>query len=89
MIVYPQREIGIVYACSNEKGEVGVQVKGKKILVNHKRIKLHIAASELYPENYDFSIIFDSVKNRKARRILERRHEEGNVVVIKQGDSGP
>ena len=41
VIVYPQKEIGIVYACSNDKGEIGVQVKEKKMLINHKRIKLH------------------------------------------------
>jgi len=87
VVVYPQKEIGIVYARSNEKGEIGVQVKGTKMLVNHKRIKLHVAASELYPENYDFSIIFDSVENRKARHILGKRHEEGNVVIIKEGDN--
>lgn len=86
VIVYPLQEIGIVYARSNEKGEIGVQVKGSKRLVNHKRIKLHVAASELYPEDYDFSIIFDSVENRKARRIVERRHEEGNVIRIKEGE---
>lgn len=85
VVVYPQKEIGIVYARSNEKGEIGVQVKGQKKLVNHKRIKLHVPASELYPEDYDFSTIFDSVENRKARRILNRRHEEGNVVIIEKG----
>ncbi|WP_101909725.1 endonuclease MutS2 [Marasmitruncus massiliensis] len=87
VMVYPQKEIGIVYARSNEKGEIGVQIKGVKKLISHKRIKLHVAASELYPEGYDFSIVFDSVENRKARRILERRHEEGNVVIIKEGEN--
>ena len=87
VFVYPQKEIGIVYAQANDKGEIGVQVKGEKRLVNHKRIKLYIAASELYPENYDFSIIFDTVENRKARHIMEKRHQEGNVVIIKEGDN--
>lgn len=87
VLVYPQKETGIVYARSNEKGEIGVQVKGEKRLVNHKRIKLQVPAQELYPENYDFSIIFDSVKNRKARHIMEKRHQEGNVVIIKEGDT--
>ena len=87
VIVYPRKEIGIVYASSNEKGEIGVQIKREKILVNHKRIKLHIPASELYPEDYDFSVIFDSVENRKARHILDKRHEEGNMVIIKEGDT--
>ncbi|MFA9381668.1 MAG: DNA mismatch repair protein MutS, partial [Acetanaerobacterium sp.] len=87
VMVYPKKEIGIVCARSNENGEIGVQVKGEKRLVNHKRIKLNVAASELYPEGYDFSVIFDSVKNRKARRILEKRHQEGNVVIIKEGEN--
>jgi len=81
VIVYPQKETGIVYAPSNAKGEIGVQIKGKKSLINHKRLKLQIAASELYPDDYDFSIIFDSVANRKARHQLDKGHYEGNVIV--------
>ena len=86
VLVYPAKETGIVYARANNRGEIGVQVKGIKKLVNHKRIKLQVPASELYPEDYDFSILFDSVANRKARRILERRHQEGNTIVIKEGE---
>ncbi len=86
VIVSPGREIGIVYARDNGKGEIGVQVKGVKKLYNHKRPRLHVAAEDLYPEDYDFSIIFDSVENRKARHLLDKRHVEGNVVVIKEGD---
>lgn len=85
VFVHPQKEIGIVYARANEKGEVGVQVKGEKRMINHKRIKLHIPASELYPEDYDFSIIFDSVENRKARHLMQKRHEDGNIIIIKEG----
>ena len=81
--VYPQKEIGIVFARTDEKGNIGVQVKGRKLLVNHKRLKLKVSAGELYPEEYDFSIVFDSVENRKARRLMDRRHVEGNTVVIK------
>jgi dsDNA-specific endonuclease/ATPase MutS2 len=87
VFVYPRKEIGIVYARSNEKGEIGVQVKGQKRLVNHKRIKLFVPASELYPEDYDFSIIFDSVANRKARHLMGKRHVEGNVAITKEGDN--
>ena len=86
VFVLPNREIGIVYARANEKGEVGVQIKGEKRLINHKRIKLHVPASELYPEDYDFSIIFDSVENRKARHIMGKRHEKGNVIIISDGE---
>ena len=50
-----------------------MQLANKKIYINHKRVKLHVAADELYPEDYDFSIIFDSVANRKARHDMERK----------------
>lgn len=84
--VYPQKEIGIVYARSNERGEIGVQVKGRKQRINHKRLKLLVAADELYPDNYDFSILFDSVVNRKARKLMEKRHEPGNIIVRREDD---
>lgn len=74
VIVYPEKKIGIVYKKANEKGEVLVQIQKEKIFVNHKRLKLKIAASELYPENYDFSIIFDTVENRKTRHQMGKRH---------------
>ncbi|MGI6469411.1 MAG: hypothetical protein ACOX0Q_10465 [Syntrophomonadaceae bacterium] len=66
------------------RGEIGVQIKGRKKLVNHKRIKLFVPASELYPENYDFSIVFDTVANRKARHLMGKRHVEGNIAIIKE-----
>ena len=80
VLVYPQKDIGIVYERANSKGEIGVQIKGKKHLINHKRLKLKVAAAELYPEDYDFSIIFDSVENRKARHLMGRKHVDGNTV---------
>ena len=33
-----------------------------------------VKAGELYPEDYDFSIVFDSVENRKARHQMERKY---------------
>ncbi|MBH1940849.1 DNA mismatch repair protein MutS [Mobilitalea sibirica] len=75
VMVYPQKKIGIVYETANEKGEVGVQIQKKKVLVNHKRIQLKASASEMYPEDYDFSIVFDSVANRKARRKMEKGYQ--------------
>jgi len=85
VIVYPQKIVGIVYMQANEKGEIGVQIKGKKQLIKHKRIKLRVAASELYPEDYDFSIIFDTVENRKARHLMGRKYVRGNTVMVDEG----
>lgn len=75
--VYPDKTIGIVFRTANERGELGVQIKGKKLLINHKRVKLLCPAGELYPEDYDFSILFDTVANRKARHDMERKHDPG------------
>ena len=80
VIVYPEKKIGIVYQVCNEKGEIGIQIAKTKKLINYKRIKLHVAATEMYPEDYDFSIIFDTVANRKARHKMGKRHQEGVVI---------
>jgi hypothetical protein len=74
VMVYPGREIGLVYDPADEKGLVGVQIKGVKSRIPHKRLKLHVAAESMYPDDYDFSIVFDSVENRKARHQMNKRH---------------
>lgn len=81
-MVYPDKKIGIVCRKANEKGVLRVQMANKKIWINHKRIKLHVAAEELYPENYDFSIIFDSVANRKLRHQIDRGKIVEEQIVI-------
>jgi dsDNA-specific endonuclease/ATPase MutS2 len=80
VIVYPQKLTGIIYTTTNEKGELGVQIKGKKQFINHKRLQLRVAAKELYPEDYDFSTIFDSVEKRKATHVLSKRYDP-NIVI--------
>ena len=74
VMVYPEKKIGIVCAPINEKGVLRVQLPNKKIWINHKRVKLHVAATELYPEDYDFSIIFETVENRKKRHDMQRKY---------------
>lgn len=78
--VYPQKDIGRVYRSADDKGMLGVQVKGQKLLVNHRRVKLLVASEALYPENYDFDIVFDTVENRKARHTLARKHDPNAVI---------
>lgn len=82
VVVYPDKKIGIVCETVNDKGVLRVQIQGKKIWINHKRVKLLVAAEELYPEDYDFSIIFDTVENRKLRHKMERKYVEGEAVVV-------
>lgn len=76
VMVYPEKKIGIVCVPINEKGVLRVQLPNKKIWINHKRVKLHVAATELYPEDYDFSIVFDTVENRKKRHDMQRKYTE-------------
>jgi DNA mismatch repair protein MutS2 len=84
VVISPENLIGIVYKGPDEKGNYLVQVKGEKKEYNHKRLKLKIAASELYPEDYDFDIIFESVENRKNKKLLSRKHVDGVTIFHKE-----
>lgn len=85
VMVYPEKKIGIVCVPVNEKGVLRVQMRNKKIWINHKRVKLHVAATELYPEDYDFSIVFDTVENRKKRHDMQRKYTDA-VIELKEED---
>jgi dsDNA-specific endonuclease/ATPase MutS2 len=86
VMVYPQKLIGIVYQGANDKGEIIVQIKGNKQLVKQNKIKLLVPASELYPPDYDFSIVFDTVDNRKARHEMSKKHNP-NAVIVYENDN--
>lgn len=79
VLVLPDKKIGIVCEPINEKGVLRVQLPDKKIYINHKRVKLHVAAAELYPEDYDFSIVFDTVEQRKARHDMNRKYTDVQI----------
>ena len=38
-----------------------------------------MAARELSPEDYDFSIIFESVENRKLKHDMDRKYTEETI----------
>lgn len=86
VMVYPQKLIGIVYKEIDELGEIIVQIQGKKQHIKYKRVKLITPASELYPPDYDFSIIFETVQNRKARHKLERKYDKDTQIVYEKED---
>lgn len=71
---------GVVYEGQNNRGDLVVMVMGKKYVINHKRLTLHIDREELYPENYDMDIIFESKEDRKKRKIMSKHHVEGLVI---------
>lgn len=77
---------GIICEVENSKGEYGVMVMKKKLKINQKRLSLYIKTDELYPEDYDFDIVFDTVENRKNKHIMSKKHVEGIKVIIKEED---
>ncbi len=87
VLVYPQKKIGIVFEPVNEQGDVIVQIQKKKLTVNHKRVKLQVSAAEMYPEDYDFSIVFDSVDVRKKRHQMERKYQKDMEIVYPDPDT--
>lgn len=82
VMIYPDKKIGIVCEPVNEKGVLRIQLPNKKIWLNHKRVKLHVAATKLYPDNYDFSILFDSVETRKIHHQMERKYVKDAIHLI-------
>lgn len=84
VMIYPDKKIGIVCEPINERGVLRVQLPDKKIWINHKRVKLHVAATELYPADYDFSIIFDTAANRKIRHDMNRKYTEDVIRYDRQ-----
>ncbi|MWC28738.1 endonuclease MutS2 [Paenibacillus sp. MMS18-CY102] len=73
--IYPLKRTGIVYQEADERGNVTVQVEGKKLSFNRKRLSLYIDRSELYPgSDYDMAIVFDSKSDRKKRHLMSRKY---------------
>lgn len=84
--ISPNGEMGIVYKGPDKMGNYVVQIKGEKKTINHKLLKLHIKASALYPEDYDFDQIFKSKEYRKKSRLMSRKYVEGLMIDVEKED---
>ncbi|WP_028546420.1 endonuclease MutS2 [Paenibacillus taiwanensis] len=73
---------GIVCELEDSKGIVGVLIMKQKCKINKKRLELHVEAKDLYPDNYDLSIVLDTKENRKKRKLMSRKHVEGLMIEI-------
>ena len=85
VLLLPDKKNAIVYQPADDEGNVVIQFRGRKMTVRHNRLKLLVPASELYPPDYDFSIIFDTVANRKAAHTMDRKFDPDAVIVMKEG----
>ena len=81
VFVTTMNRTGIVCEVENARGDIGVMVLKKKIMVSHKRIRPFLEGKDLYPEDYDLSVVLESVQNRKARHKMGKRHVEGLQIV--------
>ena len=85
VLLLPDKKNAIVFRPADDEGNVVIQLQGRKLTVRHNRLKLLVPAAELYPPDYDFSIIFDSVANRKAAHTMARKYDPDAVIVLKEG----
>ncbi len=85
VLLLPDKKNAIVYQPADDEGNVVIQLQGQKITVRHNRLRLLVPASQLYPPDYDFSIIFDTVANRKAAHTMERKFDRDTVIIHKEG----
>ncbi|KOR88864.1 endonuclease MutS2 [Paenibacillus solani] len=74
---------GTVYEAMDNMGNIGVMIQKERLKINHKRLKPYIAAKDLYPEDYDLDIVFESKENRKKRKLMNRQHVEGLQIETK------
>ena len=86
VLLLPDKKNAIVYRPADDEGNVVIQFQGRKMTVKHNRLKLLVPASELYPQDYDFSIVFDTVANRKAAHTMTRKFDPEAVIVLKEGE---
>ncbi len=85
VLLLPDKKNAIVYRPADDEGNVVIQLQGRKLAVRHNRLKLLVPAAELYPLDYDFSIIFDTVANRKAAHTIGRKFDPDAVIILKEG----
>jgi MutS2 family protein len=80
--VHTVKQKGIIYATINKKGELGVMVRNKKMLVMAKRLSPFLDKKDLYPEDYDMDIIFETKENRKKKKLMNRKYVKDMVREI-------
>lgn len=80
--VHTVKQKGIIYDTINKKGELGVMVRNKKMLVMAKRLSPFLDKKDLYPEDYDMDIIFETKENRKKKKLMNRKYVKDMVREI-------
>ena len=85
VLLLPDKQNAVVYRPADDEGYVVIQLQGQKLTVRHNRLKLLVPAEQLYPPDDDFSIVFDTVANRKAAHTMDRKSDPDAVIILKEG----
>ncbi|MHB8757930.1 MAG: endonuclease MutS2 [Bacillota bacterium] len=73
---------GVVAELPNEKGEMVIFTRGKRVTVNHKRVTLVLEAEHLYPDDYDLRVATHTWTERKLMKDMERKRVDGQRVIV-------
>ena len=76
---------GTICELENTKGEVGVMVMGKRYKISHKRIAPYIDSKDLYPDDYDLKIVFETKEDRKKDKLMQKGKGHG-IFIEKKGN---
>lgn len=85
VFVTSMNRTGIVCELENPRGEVGIMIMKKRFVINKKRLRPYIDGKDLYPEDYDMSIVLDSKDDRKKRKMMSKGHVEGLTIEVHGG----
>ncbi|GCD11523.1 endonuclease MutS2 [Clostridium tagluense] len=77
-------DFAIVYKAIDSFNNITVLYKDDFLEVNEKRLKLELKAEDLYPEDYDFNILFMDYEKRKLERDLERGSKKALKKIQKE-----
>lgn len=72
---------GIISQGEDRQGEYLVRVDNKELSIHKKRLSLFIDREHLYPDDYDFDIVFKSKSYRKKNKIMNKRYDPTIKIV--------
>lgn len=87
VFVHTLKQRGIVFEEENNKQEIGIKIRDRKMYISKKRLSMFIEREQLYPdlENYDMDIVLETKGNRKKNHQMGRKFQKDMEIVHRQG----
>lgn len=89
VFVHTLKKRAIVFAEENDRGEIGVKIRDKKIYIQKKRLSMFIEREQLYPDfkNYDMDIVLESKEYRKKNHQMGRKFQKDIEITYEEGST--